>query len=96
MRNFQHQSSDEALEPQPVSNLDPTYHTLPKTKHTCELAAEAQVQAGEFHALEHLDVAWESGGEGKTWGEMKKVPGKVPNKGEGLRQHPLPISTPPA
>ena len=36
----------------------PTYHTPPRTKHTCELDAEAQVQAGEFHAIEHLDVAW--------------------------------------
>ena len=41
-----------------VSNLDPTYYTTPKTKHTCELLAVVQVQAGEFHALEHLDVAW--------------------------------------
>ena len=47
----------EALEPQPVSNLDPTYHTATKTKHTCELVAVVQVQAGEFHALEHHDVA---------------------------------------
>ena len=41
-----------------VSDLDPTYHTLPKIKHTCEHVAVVQVQAGEFHALEHLDVAW--------------------------------------
>ena len=66
-----------ALGPQPVSNLDPTYHTPPKTKHTCELFAVLQVQAGEFHALEHLDVAWGSGGGGKMVGGMKKVPGKV-------------------
>ena len=46
-----------ALEPQPVSNLDPTYHTPPNTKHTCELVAVVQDQAGECHALEHLDVA---------------------------------------
>ena len=53
---------DDALGPQPVSNLlDPTYHTPPKTKHTCELLAEEQVQAGEFHVLEHLDVAWGNG-----------------------------------
>ena len=51
---------DEALGPQPVSNLDPTYHTLPKTKHTCEHAVE-QVQADEWHALECLDVAWGNG-----------------------------------
>ena len=44
-----------------VSNLDPTYHTLPNTKHTCELHALVQVQAGERHVLEHLDVAWGSG-----------------------------------
>ena len=50
-----------ALGPQPVSNLDPTYHTPPKTKHTCELLAEEQVQAGERHVLEHLDVAWGNG-----------------------------------
>ena len=31
----------------------------------------------ELHALEHLDVAWGSGGGGKTMGEMKKVPGEV-------------------
>ena len=78
----QESSLGDALGPQPVSNLDPTYHTLPKTKHTCELAAESQAQAGEFHALEHLDGAW-----GAEWGwsvegrrdrgEMKKVPGKV-------------------
>ena len=49
---------DEALGPQPVSYLDPTYQTPPKTKHTCELVAFGQVQAGEFHALEHLNVAW--------------------------------------
>ena len=51
----------EALEPQPVSNLDPTYHTPPNTKHTCELVAVVQDQAGECHALEHLDVAWGNG-----------------------------------
>jgi hypothetical protein len=44
-----------------VSNLDPIYHTLPKTKHTCELLAVAQLQVGERHALEHLDVAWGNG-----------------------------------
>ena len=43
----------------PVSDLDPTYHTLPKTKHTCELSAFVQVQAGERHVLEHLDIACE-------------------------------------
>ena len=53
------------LGPQPVSNLDPTYHTPPKTKHTCELAALVQVQAGEVHALEHLDVAWGNGVDGE-------------------------------
>ena len=68
---------DEALRPQPVSNLDPTYHTPPKTKHTCEVPAVTQVQAGEFHVLERPDVAWGSGDGGKAWGEMKKVPGKV-------------------
>ena len=57
-------SSDEALGPQPVSNLDPTYQTPPKAKPTCELVAVVQVQAGEFHALEHLDVAWGNGVEG--------------------------------
>ena len=51
----------DGLGPQPVSNLDPTYHTLPKTKHTCELLAVEQVQAGERHVLEHLDVAWGNG-----------------------------------
>ena len=55
---------DEALMgPQPVSNLDPTYHTPPKTKHTCEVLTEMQVQAGEFHVLERPDVAWASGEE---------------------------------
>ena len=54
-------SLGEALGPQPVSNLGPTYHTLPKTKHTCELLAVVQVQAGERHVLEHLDVAWGNG-----------------------------------
>ena len=50
-----------------VSNLDPTYHTLPKTKHTCELIAVGQVQADEWHALECLDVAWGNGvGEGRV------------------------------
>ena len=53
--------SGEVLGPQPVSNLDPTYHTPAKTKHTCELPALVQVQAGEFHVLEHLDVAWGNG-----------------------------------
>jgi len=47
----------DALGPQPVSNLDPTFHTLPKTKHTCELPAVFQVHVGERHVLEHLDVA---------------------------------------
>ena len=51
----------DGLGPQPVSNLNPTYHTLPKTKHTCELVAVVQVQANEFHVLEHLDVAWGNG-----------------------------------
>ena len=83
-----------ALGPQPVSNLDPTYHTPPKTKHTCELLAVEQVQAGERHVLEHLDVAW-GNGVGR---------GRVRRNGEGsqesslraaLRQHPLLILTPP-
>ena len=54
-------NTGEALGPQPVSNLDPTYFTPPKTKHTCELVAVVQVQVGEFLVLEHLDVAWGSG-----------------------------------
>ena len=49
-------SQGEALGPQSVSN-----HTSPNTKHTCELAAVVQDQAGECHALEHLDVAWGNG-----------------------------------
>ena len=44
-----------------VSDLDPTYHTPPFTKHTCEVVAGVQVQAGERHVLEHLDVAWGNG-----------------------------------
>ena len=57
----------EALGPQPVSNLDPNHHAPPKPKHTCELPAAVQVQAGEFHALEYLDVAWGNGvGEGRV------------------------------
>ena len=84
----------EALGPQPVSNLDPTYHTPPKTKHTCELLAVGQVQAGERHVLEHLDVAW-GNGVGR---------GRVRRNGEGsqesslraaLGQHPRLILTPP-
>ena len=55
----------DGLGPQPVSNLDPTYHTPPKTKHTCELAV-VQVQVGERHALEHLDVAWGGGAMGQV------------------------------
>ena len=51
----------DGLGPQPVPNLDPTYHTPPKTKHTCERVAAVQVQGGEFHVLEHLDVAWGNG-----------------------------------
>ena len=39
----------------------PSIPHLPKTKHTCELVAVVQVQGGEFHALEHLDVAWGNG-----------------------------------
>ena len=39
----------------------PIYHTLPTTKHTCELVAVVQVQAGELHVLEHLDIAWDNG-----------------------------------
>ena len=50
-------SLGEGLGPQPVSNLDPTYQTPPKTKHTCELFAVVQAQLGERHVLEHLDVA---------------------------------------
>ena len=57
----QESSLRDGLGPQPVSNLDPTYHTPPTTKHTCELLAVPQVQAGEFHALQHLDVAWGNG-----------------------------------
>ena len=45
-------SLHEALGPQPVSNLDPTY---------CELLAVVQVQVDERHVLEHLDVAWGNG-----------------------------------
>ena len=69
----------EALGPQPVSNLDPTYHTPPKTKHTCELVATLQVQAGEFHALEHLNVAWGNGVGG----------GRVRRNGEGSQESSL-------
>ena len=72
-------SLDVALGPQPVSNLDPTYQTPPKTKHTCELLAVVQVQAGEFHALEHLDVAW-GNGVGK---------GSVRRNGEGSQESSL-------
>ena len=58
-----------------VSNLDPTYYTPTKTKHTCEPEAALQVQAGELHVLEHLDITW---GNGVVIEEgMKKVPGKV-------------------
>ena len=57
----QESSLRDGLGPQPISNLDPTYQTPPKTKHTCELGAVPQVQADEFHALEHLDVAWSNG-----------------------------------
>ena len=60
-----------SLGPQPVSNLDPTYHTPPKTKHTCELITVAQVQAGELHALKHLDVAWGNGVRRRRKGEEK-------------------------
>jgi len=67
----QESSLDDALGPQPVSNLDPTYHTLPKTKHTCEPVAAVQVQAGERHVLEHLDVAWGNGVGGGIKGEEK-------------------------
>ena len=63
----------------PVSNLDPTYHTPPKTKHTCELAAETQFQAGEFHTLEHLDVAWGNGVDGR----------RVRRNGEGSQESSL-------
>ena len=69
--------NDGPMGPQPVSNLDPTYHTPLKAKHTCELVAAGQAHAGEFHVLERPDVAWGSGDGGKVWGEMKKVPGKV-------------------
>ena len=51
----------DGLGPQPVSNLDPTYSTPSKTKHTCELSAAVQVQADEWHALEHVNVAWGNG-----------------------------------
>ena len=66
-------SSGEALGPQPVSNLDPTDHTPPKTKHTCEVPAPVQLQGGERHALEHLDVAWGNRVDG----------GRVRGNGEG-------------
>ena len=57
----------DGLGPQPVSNLDPNHHAPTKTKHTCELVAVPQVQAGEWHALECLDVAWGNGvGEGRV------------------------------
>ena len=44
---------------------------------TFELVALLEVEHLDLHALEYLDVAWGSGGEGKRWGEMKKVPGEV-------------------
>ena len=46
---------------------------------TNEQLAPVEVELLECHALEHLDVAWVSGGGGKAWGlgETKKVPGKV-------------------
>jgi len=55
-------SSGEALGQHMFLILTPP--TLPhpiKTKHTCELLAVVQVQAGERHVLEHLDVAWGNG-----------------------------------
>ena len=36
-----------------------------------------EVELLDLHAVEHLDVAWGSGGGGERWGEMKKVPRKV-------------------
>ena len=54
-------NKSDALGPQPVSNLDPTYHTPPKIKHTCEILTGAQVQLGERHVLEHLNGAWGNG-----------------------------------
>ena len=72
----------EALRPQLVSNLDPTYHTPPKTKHTCEPGALAQVQDGESHALEHLDVAWGSGGGGNE-GVMRNEEGSWEGSSNG-------------
>ena len=91
----QESSLRDGLGPQPVSSLDPTYHTLPKTKHTCELIAVVQVQADEWHALEHLNVACGNGVGG----------GRVRRNGEGSQEsslrdglgpHPLLILTPPA
>ena len=67
----------DGLGPRPVSNLDPTYQTPPKTKHTCELVALVQVQAGEFHALEHLDIAWGNGvGRERVRKNGERFPGK--------------------
>ena len=68
-----------ALGPQPVSNLDTTYHTPPKTKHTCETVAVIQVQAGEWHALEHIDVTWGNGVDGR----------RVRRNGEGSQESSL-------
>ena len=72
----------------PVSNLDPTYHTPPKTKHTCELLAEVQVQLGELHLLERLDVAW---GNGVGGGRVRRNAegSQESSLRDGLRQHPL-------
>ena len=83
----------EALGPQPVSNLDPTYHTPPKTKHTCELLAVEQVQADEWHALECLDVAWGNGGDGRRV-RRNGEGSQESSLGDALGQHLFPILTP--
>ena len=57
----------------------PTIPHTPKTKHTCELLAAVQVQAGEWHALEHLDVAWGNGVDGR----------RVRRNGEGSQESSL-------
>ena len=87
----QESSLRDGLGPHPVSNLDPTYHTPSKTKHTCELLASEQVQADEWHALECLDVAWGNGvGEEGRARRNKEGSGKVSIKGNALGPHNSP------
>ena len=65
------------MSPWGLSLLSRTVYVFCLRPLTFNILAGLEVELLDLHAVEHLDVAWRSGGEGKMSGEMKKASGKV-------------------